>query len=76
MAPEQITEEELRRICLDATSRGEPVGYILHDYLYLAFLHEQQEADRAASHRAHDTVAESWAGSDGSHRAGRHRLAS
>ncbi|MCK0111014.1 hypothetical protein MWU75_02515 [Ornithinimicrobium sp. F0845] len=75
MASQLVTEEELRRICLDAASRGEGVGYIINDYLYLNFLHEQQEADRAASHRSEDDPGEWWTESGAPRAEGRHRAA-
>lgn len=76
MATESVTEEELRRICLDAAARGEGVSHIINDYLYLNFLHEQQEADRAANHRTEDDSEEWWIASGAARAEGRHRVAS
>lgn len=76
MASQPVTEEELRRICLDAASRGQRVGYILNDYLYLNFLQEQQEADRAAAHRSEVDPDEWWTESGAPRQEGRHRTAS
>lgn len=73
MAPEQVSEDELRRICLDAASRGERVGHILNDYLYLSFLHEQQEADRAAGHRSDEEPQDRRPHLSAPSRDGRHR---
>lgn len=76
MAHEPVTEEELRRICLEAAARGERVGHILNDYLYLNFLHEQQLADQAASHRTDAESEEWWTASGAARPEGRHRIAS
>lgn len=75
MASQPVTEDDLRRICLDAASRGERVGYIINDYLYLNFLHEQQLADRAASHRSDEDPDEWWTEAGAPRAVGRHRAA-
>jgi len=75
MASSQVTEEELRRICLDAAARGEGVSHIINDYLYLNFQHEQHEADRAALHRSEDQAEEWWIASCAPRPQGRHRAA-
>lgn len=75
MASQLVTEEELRRICLGAASRGEGVGYIINDYLYLNVLHEQQEADLAARHRSETDPEEWWIESGAPRPDGRHRAA-
>lgn len=75
MADARVTEEELRQVCLAAASRGEPVGHILDEYLRANFLHEHEEADRAAHHRSDEEPDESWL-SGASRPAGRHRAVS
>ena len=76
MVDARVTEEELRQVCLDAASRGEPVGHILDEYLRASFLHEHEEADRAANHRSDDDPNEWWIASGARPPEGRHRAVS
>lgn len=76
MAGEQVSEDELRQVCLDAASRGEPIGHILDEYLHASFLREHREADRAASHRTDEDPDEWWIVSGAQRPEGRHRAAS
>ncbi|USQ77074.1 hypothetical protein [Ornithinimicrobium cryptoxanthini] len=76
MADERVTEEELRQVCLDAASRGEPVGHILDEYLRASFLHEHEEADRAATHRSDEAPDEWWTAAGARPPEGRHRAVS
>lgn len=75
MADSRVTEEELRQVCLDAASRGEPVAHILDEYLRANFRREHEESDQAA-HRSDEDPDEWWIVSGARPPEGRHRAIS
>lgn len=76
MASQLVTEEAVRRACLEAAARGEPISHILDEYLHVNFLLEQEAADRAASHRTEEEPGEWWVAAGARPPAGRHRAVS
>mgnify|MGYP001186271909 CR=1 FL=1 len=76
MPHEEVTEEAVRRACLEAAARGEPISHILDEYLHVNFVLEQEASDRAASHRTEDEPGEWWIAAGARPAAGRHRAVS
>lgn len=76
MSPEPVTEQDLRRVCLEVSSRGESIDHILSEFLHANFEHEQREADRAAAHRSEEESTQWWIDSGATAPPGRHRAVS